>query len=129
MESLLTIAKLLALLSATALCVYLIVVLVRFKDVLALLQKDLAMLSERSRPVFDNLEVITSRLKSVATTLEEHVSVTRGSLEAVREMAENVLAFERRIQESLEEPVLRVTSLLAAIIDRITSRISRSRSD
>jgi len=128
-ESLLTIAKLLALLSATALCVYLIVVLVRFKDVLALLQKDLAMLSERSRPVFDNLEIITSRLKSVATTLEEHVSVTRGSLEAVREMAENVLAFERRIQESLEEPVLRVTSLLAAIIDRITSRISRSRSD
>ena len=129
MESLLTIAQLLALLSAAALCVYLIVVLVRFKDVLALLQKDLALLSERSRPVFDNLEVITSRLKSVATTLEEHVSVTRGSLEAVREMAENVLAFERRIQESLEEPVLRVTSLLAAIIDRITSRISRSRSD
>jgi len=128
-ESLLTIAQLLALLSAAALCVYLIVVLVRFKDVLALLQKDLALLSERSRPVFDNLEVITSRLKSVATTLEEHVSVTRGSLEAVREMAENVLAFERRIQESLEEPVLRVTSLLAAIIDRITSRISRSRSD
>ena len=129
METLLVIAELLALVCAAALCVYLIVVLTRLKEVLTLVQKDLATLSERAGPVFDNLEVITGRFKSVATTLEEHVTVTKGSLESVKQMADNVLDFERRVQESLEEPVLRAVSLLTAILDRIISRISRPRSD
>ncbi len=128
METLLTAAQVLALLSAAALCIYLIVVLVKLRGVLTLLEKDLADLGQHAKPVLENLEFITARLKSVATTIDEHVSVTRGSLESVKQVVDNILDFEQRIQRILEEPVIRIGSLISAVIDRIVSRFGRASS-
>lgn len=129
METLLTVAQVLALLSAAALCVYLIVVLVRLRGVLTVVEKDLSDLNLHLKPVLENLEFITARFKSVATAIDEHVSVTRGSLESVKQVVDNILDFERRVQQILEEPIMRVSSLISAVIERLISRFGRSTSE
>lgn len=121
MESLRYIVETVALLSASALCVYLIVVLARLKDVLTLIQKDLAEIGAKAKPVFENLQVITETLKSVSGKIDDQVGLVRGSLESVKNAADNIVAFEQRIQESLEEPVIRLSGMVAAFVNRIAS--------
>lgn len=121
MESLRYIVETVALLSASALCIYLIVVLARLKDVLILIQKDLAEIGAKAKPVFENLQVITETLKSVSGKIDDQVGLVRGSLESVKYAADNIVAFEQRIQESLEEPMIRLSTMVAAFVNRIAT--------
>lgn len=127
MDSFKTVVETVALLSASALCIYLIVVLVRFKDLLTLLQKDLSEIGAKAKPVLENLEVITDKLKAVSTKIDDQVGIVKGSLESVKFAADHIVEFEQRIQESLEEPVLRLSSIVAAFVNRISSYIGGSR--
>lgn len=127
METFRSIVEVIALISASALCLYLIVVLVRLKEVLSILQKDLTEFGERARPVLENLQVITEKLKSISGKIDDQVGLVKGSIESVKYAADNIMAFEQRVQESLEEPVLRFTSVLAALVNRITSFFGSNR--
>ena len=121
MESLRYVVETVALLSASALCIYLIVVLARLKDVLTLIQKDLSEIGAKAKPVFENLQVITEKLKSVSGKIDDQVGLVKGSLESVKNAADNIVAFEQRIQDSLEEPVVRLSAMVAAFVNRIAS--------
>jgi len=120
-DSLRSVVETVALLSATALCIYLIVVLARLKEVLILIQKDLSEIGAKAKPVFENLQVITEKLKSVSGKIDDQIGLVRGSLESVKNAADNIVAFEQRIQDSLEEPVLRLSTMVAAFVNRIAS--------
>ncbi len=127
MESIRTVVETVALLSASALCLYLIVVLSRLKDLLTLLQKDLSEIGAKAKPVFENLQVITEKLKSVSGKIDDQVGLVKGSLESVKSAADNIVAFEQRIQESLEEPVLRLSSMVGAFVNRLAAYFGGSR--
>jgi len=120
-ESLRYVVETVALLSASALCIYLIIVLARLKDVLILIQKDLSEIGAKAKPVFENLEVITEKLKSVSGKIDDQVGLVKGSLESVKYAADNIVSFEQRIQESLEEPIVRLSNMVAAFVNRIAS--------
>jgi len=120
-DSLRSVVETVALLSATALCIYLIVVLARLKEVLILIQKDLSEIGAKAKPVFENLQVITEKLKSVSGKIDDQIGLVGGSLESVKNAADNIVAFEQRIQDSLEEPVLRLSTMVAAFVNRIAS--------
>ena len=129
METFRSYAEILALISASALCIYLIIVLVRLKAVLILLQHDLAEIGSKAKPVFENLEVITEKLKSVSGKIDDQVGLVRGSLESVKSAADNIVAFEQRIQGSLEEPVLRLSAIVSAVLNRVTSFFGGARTE
>lgn len=129
METFRSIVEVIALVSASALCIYLIVVLVRLKELIILLQKDLSEIGAKAKPVFENLEVITGQLKSVSGKIDEQVGLVRGSLESVKNAADNIVAFEQRIQGSLEEPVLRLSAIVGAIVNRIASFFGNARTE
>ncbi|HLE33014.1 MAG TPA: hypothetical protein VJB38_10425 [Bacteroidota bacterium] len=127
MDSLRSVVEVVALLSASALCIYLIVVLARLKDVLTLLQKDLSEIGAKAKPVFENLQVITERLKSVSGKIDDQIGLVKGSLESVKSAADNFVAFEQRIQDSLEEPVIRLTTVVSSFVNRIASYFGGAR--
>ena len=127
MDTLRTVAETVALLSASALCIYLIVVLVRLRELLTLIQKDLTEIGAKAKPVLENLQVITESLKSVSSKIDDHVGLVKGSLESVKNAADNIVAFEQRIQDSLEEPVLRRSTMVAAFVNRIASYFGGAR--
>ncbi len=121
METLLDVAQLLALLCVSALCVYLIVVLARFKDLLSALQKNVAEFTLYAKPVLENLLFITEKFRSVAMKIDEQANIMKGSLESIKLAADNVVAFEQRVQRWLEEPIVRITSALSGFVNGVLS--------
>lgn len=120
MDTVLQLAQVVALVCVSALCVYLIVVLTQLK-------RDLSEFSQRSKPVLENLAHITERLKSVAEKIDTQADIMRGSLNSLKSVADNVLLFEQRIQENIEEPILQVSSMIGAIVASIATFFERFR--
>ena len=127
MQDLLTIAEILALLCVSALCVYLIVVLARLKETLGHVEKEVKDLAAHALPILENTEYITARLKSVAENVDDQVLTVRESIASIREIADNAVALERKIQERIEGPVLDGVSYLSAIVTGIRTFIQRVR--
>lgn len=120
METILVLAQVLALLSASALCIYLIAVLGQFK-------KDVSELNQRAKPVLENLTEITEKLKSAAGKIDDQANIVRESLQSFKDVADNVVLFERRVQERLEEPILQVASIIGATVSSIAAFFQRYR--
>ena len=128
MESVLVIAQILALLCLSALCVYLIVVLIRLRDVLSGFEKDMKELTARAIPVLDNMEYITGRVRGITDSIDDQLSSVRESLASVRSIAENVMAFERRVQERVEGPILEGVAVIAGVFKGLRAMVERFRS-
>jgi hypothetical protein len=118
-ETFRSVVEVVALISVSALCIYLIVVLVRTREVLTVMKKDLEDLGTKAGPVLDNLGVITEHLKSVSEKVDDQVGLVKGSLESVKQAADNFVTLEQRLQDSLEEPVMRLSAILSAVVNRI----------
>jgi uncharacterized protein YoxC len=118
-DALLNVAQLVALVSVSALCIYLIVVLVQLKDVLTALKQNLADFNRHAKPVLENLEVITERLRSIASKIDEQVGLMKASFESIKAAADNVVMFEEKVQRWLEEPIFRITSAFSGIVSGI----------
>ncbi len=121
METFRSVVELVALISASALCVYLIIVLVRVRELLTDMRKDLGEISGKAMPVLDNLNVITEHLKSVSEKVDDQVGLVKGSLESVKQAADNFVSLEQRLQDSFEEPMLRLSAILNAVVSRVSS--------
>lgn len=128
MNDLLTIAELVALLSLTILCIYLITVLVRLKKTLGEVEKDVRDFSTRVVPILENTEYVTTRLKSIAESIDDQVLTVRESIASVREVAENIVTLERHVQERIEGPLLEGISFASALVRGVRTFLERIRS-
>jgi uncharacterized protein YoxC len=124
-ETLSEILNLVLLFSASALCIYLIVVLVRFKAFLQVLQIELIDLNKNLKPILENLNAVTDKLRLVAIKVEDQVDIIHGVFLAFRRITENITRLEEHFQQRLEEPLMRVGALFGNIINRIASLFMR----
>ncbi len=129
METLSEILTLVLLFCASALCIYLIVVLVRFKTFLQVLQIELIDLNKNLKPILENLNAVTDKLRLVVTKVEDQVDMVHGVFLAFRRITENVTRLEERFQQRLEEPLLRVGAMFGNTINRVVSLFMRRSQD
>ncbi len=127
METLFFIVQIVLFLCLSALCVYLIVVLLRVRDVLANVEKDLKEMTSRALPVLDNMEFITSRVKSITENLDDQVMIVRESISSVKQVTDNIVDMERRVQERLEGPILETVAFVAAVFKGVRTFLDRVR--
>ncbi|MFN0156753.1 MAG: DUF948 domain-containing protein [Bacteroidota bacterium] len=127
MDIVLTIALIVALLSLTAVCIYVILVLVRVRDILNNVEKDMKEITSRAVPVLDNMEFITARLKSITENIDEQVMMIGDSVGSVREIADNIVALERKVQERIEGPILDTVAMIAAVFKGVRTFVERVR--
>lgn len=128
MELTLVIMQIVALACLSALSVYLITVLIRVREILTEVEHDLKEMSSKAIPVFENLEVITNRVRNVSENIDEQVEMVKHSIRAVKEIADSIIDFERRVQSRIEDPVLETVSVLAALFKGVRTFIDRIRS-
>ena len=129
METLIQLTKILALSSFSALCIYLIVVLVRFNALLQVLQRELVDLNKSLKPILENLNAITEKICLIATKVDEQVNMVQGVFIAFKRITNNVTRFEERFQQLLEEPLMRVSALFGNVINRVVSMFGRRSQD
>lgn len=127
MESLLVVAQILALLCLSALCVYLIVVLLRVRDILVDVEKDLKEMTARALPVLENVEFITARVKSITENIDDQILIVRESIASVKQVADNVVDLERKVQERIEGPILETVAFVAAVFRGVRTFMDRVR--
>ncbi|MFA6542137.1 MAG: DUF948 domain-containing protein [Bacteroidota bacterium] len=122
---LLLIAQIIILLSLSALAIYMIVVLARLREVLGTVDQNLKQLTAKTLPTLDNLEVITTKLRTIVVNFDEQLDSVKESVETIKGIAENVAAFERRIQDAVESPIMEVMNTIGGIIRGFTTFLGR----
>ncbi len=127
METALVIAQIVALLALSALCVYLIVVLLRVRDILANVEKDLKEMTSRALPILENMEFITARVKSITENIDDQVMIVRESISSVKQVTDNIVEMEKRVQERLEGPILETVAFVAAVFKGVRTFLDRVR--
>lgn len=127
MEPVLVIALILALLCLSALCIYLIVVLVRVREILSGMEKDFKEVTSRAVPILDNMEYITSRVKSITENIDDQVMVVRESISSVKQIADNIVAMERKVQDRIEGPILDSVAFVASVFNGVRTFFDRLR--
>ena len=127
MNTLLMVAQIILVLSLTALAVYLVVVLTKVKSMLGEIENDVKEVSVRMIPVLENMEVITSKLRSITANVDDQMSIVRSSVQSLKEIADNVLEFERQVQDRIEAPVLEVDGILGSVVRGVAAFINRLR--
>ena len=127
MNNLLMIAQIILVLSLAALALYLVVVLTKVKTLLGQIEADVKAVSARLIPVLENMEVITSKLRSITANFDDQMTIVKSSVQSVKEIADNIVDFERRVQERIEAPVLEVAGLLGSVVRGIAAFIHRLR--
>ena len=123
----LIVAQVVALVCVSAVCIYLIVVLVRFKEVLTLVEKDMNEVASRAVPVLENMEFITNRVRNITETIDDQVTVVQESIGSMKEMTDNIVALERRVQDQIEGPILETIGFAAALIKGFRTFLARVR--
>ncbi|HUI64674.1 MAG TPA: DUF948 domain-containing protein [Bacteroidota bacterium] len=127
MEPVLVIAEILALLCLSALCIYLIVVLLRVRDIISGVEKDLKEMTTRAVPILENMEYITARVKSITENIDDQVMIVRESIASMKEIANNVVAMERKVQDRIEGPILDSVAFVASIFNGVRTFFDRIR--
>lgn len=127
MDTLLLTVQILALLSLSALCIALIVLVVRLKDFVTVVERDVHEISGRAIPVLDNMEVITTRVKGMTEHVEDQLAALTESFSAVKAIADNIVDLERRVQARVEGPLLESLGTIAAVIKGARTFVQRLR--
>ena len=127
MDSVLIVAQILALLCLSALCTYLIVVLLRVKVILGAVEKDMKEMTSRAIPILENMEFITARGKSIAENIDDQVMIVRESISSVKQIADNITALERKVQDRIEGPILDSVAFVASVFNGIRTFFERIR--
>jgi uncharacterized protein YoxC len=127
MQDILVITQIVALLCLSALSIYVIIVLLRVRDILNTIEKDFKEMTTRTIPILDNLEFITARVKVITENIDDQVASVRESINSVKQVAFNVVELERRVQERIEGPILEGVALAAAVVKGVRTFFDRVR--
>ena len=125
MEHLLLVAQIVVLFSLSALAIYSIVVLMKLRELLGTIEIKLKDVSTKILPTLENMEVITSKLRLLVENFDEQMSTVKKSVDTLRGITENIAAFEKRIQSSIESPIMDVMDTIGGIVRGFTSILSR----
>ena len=127
MEIALLVMQIVALGAVSLLCVYLITALIRLRSILEIVERDIKELSARAIPVLENLETITDKIKLITEGIDEQVELVKHSIHSIKEVADNVVEFERQIQAREEEPVFEAVGTIAAMFKGVRAFLARIR--
>jgi uncharacterized protein YoxC len=121
------ISQIILVLALTALALYLVVVLTKVKSMLGQIENDVKEVSTRLIPVLENMEVITSKLRSITANVDDQITIVKSSVQSIKEIADRIVEFERQVQERVEAPVLEVAGIVGSVVRGIAAFINRLR--
>lgn len=123
----LNIVQIIALLSISALAISLIIFIKNILISIHRIEKDVNLLVNKAAPVFDNLSNISQKVNTMTDSIETQISGVLYSINSLKEIIDDVVKFEKKIQQRVEEPVLDAVSFFSALIKGVKTFIYRLR--
>ncbi len=120
------IAQIIVLLLLSGMSIYAIIVLIKLRDLLGTMDNNLKEVAIRMLPTLENLEVITRKIRVIVENFDEQIAMLKSSVETIKGITENVAAFERRIQDAIESPIMEVMNTIGGVIRGFTSFFNRA---
>ena len=111
--------------AVSALCITLITFLIRVRRILDVVETNVNEISKRAIPVLDNLETITDKIRSITETVADQIDGVKQTVGSLKEIGDSIIAFEHRVQEQIEEPVMQTVEAIASILRSIQEFIER----
>lgn len=127
-EITLLIIVILSSLCVSAASIYLVMIFYRMEKSLDHLDKKVSALCEQTFPILENLNAITTKVRTITDNLNEQLSIVKDSVESFRIAMDEIIAFKRKVQHRIEEPVMDSVSFVTAFVKGIKAFFERMRS-
>lgn len=103
------------LISATALCVYLIIFLKDLSKSVSEMQTDIHRIADQINPLLESLQSLSNSVIIVSDEVKSQLSKTKWIVDEVKSKVESILNFERKVMEKVDSPLQDLLSNLNAI--------------
>jgi len=104
-----------ALFSASALCVALIIYLSRITKTISGVQSDLAGITERTRPILEKTADLSDKLNDIADITKEQVEQVKTMVTDVKDYVDEMLTLGDKVKKTVEDPVAGLIKNLTAV--------------
>lgn len=105
MDTVVDIFLVILMLSASALCVYVIITLKNVTKTLAAVQEDVHQLKQKVDPILLNVDVISDRVAKVTIEAEELVASIKHLADDIKNKIDELLHKGKKIKDNFESPV------------------------
>ncbi|MBV6511767.1 MAG: hypothetical protein FMNOHCHN_01251 [Ignavibacteriaceae bacterium] len=126
MESFISLAQILLLLSASALCIALIVYMGRITRKIEEMQADIKKISEQVSPLVDSLQLISRSVAELTDKLNKQVSEVEWIVSEVKDKIESVKTFTSALRTGIDDRVKSLVSTLGFVRDKMQHLFKKS---
>ncbi len=106
-------------LAFAALCIYLIFTISKIRVSFTKIQEDVSELNRNAMPLFENLKIVSDKIRSISENVDDQITVLRSSVESIREMTDNIVSFEKQIQHEVEGPLMEAVGFVSALVKAV----------
>jgi uncharacterized protein YoxC len=112
--------SILLMLSASALCISLIYYFLRITKAVEALQNDVKRISEQINPLLESLNTLSRSIKALSEDLRMQLQKTNWVIDQVKGKVEGLLAFEKKVKTTLENPAQNILNTIQFLKDKVT---------
>lgn len=115
----LTVFYIILLLSASVLCIALVIYLKQITKSVKEISNDIQELTGQIKPLIISTTELSNKLSSVADQAKNQLNVTKEMVNNVKEHVDALLSIEEKIRGGIEKPVLSLINNLSAVVNGI----------
>lgn len=112
-------------LSASVLCVSLVYYFYRITRAVEALQQSVKQVSDQINPLLESLNTLSRSLKVLSDDLKMQLSKTNWVIDQVKTKVEGLVAFEKKVKETIENPAQNIINVVLQLKDKLKSFFSK----
>lgn len=113
--------EIILLISASALCIYLILFLKDMTKSISEIQTDIHRIADQINPLLESLQSLSKSVIVVSDEVKSQLTKTKWIIDEVKSKVESIMNFERKVMEKVDSPIQNMLSNLNAIKRGVTT--------
>lgn len=109
------------LISASALCIALIVYIARITKSINKIEKKISDLTTDLNPLINSARDLSDKLSTLTDEINSQIYISKEVVKNVKDSVDKIISFEENIRRGLEEPVMGLMKNLSAIFNGVNS--------
>lgn len=109
------------LISASALCIALIIYIARITKSINKIERRISDLTTELNPLISSARDLSDKLSTLAEEINSQIYISKDIVNNVKDSVDKIITFEENIRRGLEEPVLGLLKNLSAIFNGVNS--------